>query len=61
MKNWKTTLMGCIAGVFALVLPIIQAGDFSKLETKDFIIAAIAVVWGIVQKDSNVTGGTVPQ
>lgn len=62
MKNWKTSLMGFLAAFWILAQPIISNGNFDFVrDYKQLILAAIAAVWGIVQKDNNVTGGTVEQ
>ncbi len=57
-KNWKTTLLGFISGVAVLLANV----DFdAPVEWTNFILPALLVLWGVVQKDSNVTGGQVVQ
>ena len=57
-KNWKTTLLGFISGVAVLLANV----DFdAPVEWTNFILPVLLVLWGIVQKDSNVTGGKVVQ
>ena len=57
-KNWKTTLLGFISGVAVLLANV----DFdAPVEWTNFILPVLLVLWGVVQKDSNVTGGKVIQ
>jgi uncharacterized membrane protein HdeD (DUF308 family) len=57
-KNWKTTLLGFISGVAVLLANV----DFdAPVEWTNFILPVLLVLWGVVQKDSNVTGGQVIQ
>lgn len=57
-KNWKTTLFGFVTGLAAMFATV----DFSQpVKWEDFILPALLVLWGVVQKDSNVTGGQVVQ
>ena len=57
-KNWKTTLLGFISGVAVLLENV----DFdAPVEWTNFILPVLLVLWGVVQKDSNVTGGQVVQ
>ena len=57
-KNWKTTLLGFISGVAVLLANV----DFdAPVEWTNFILPVLLVLWGVVQKDSNVTGGQVVQ
>jgi uncharacterized membrane protein HdeD (DUF308 family) len=57
-KNWKTTLLGFISGVAVLLANV----DFdAPVEWTNFILPVLLVLWGVVQKDSNVTGGKVVQ
>ena len=58
MKNWKTTLFGCLAAIMIAVAPLIQTG---QIDWKAVIVAALVAGLGFVAKDSNVTGGTVQQ
>lgn len=58
MKNWKTTVFG---GVTAAGMGLSQSED-PILKTIGQILVVIGpVLLGIVAKDSNVTGGSVPQ
>jgi len=59
MKSWKTTVVGAIFGIgwgafkmFVLKQP---------LTASDFQTAAGITLLGAFSKDSNVTGGTIPQ
>ncbi len=57
-KNWKTTLLGFISGVAVLMANV----DFdAPVEWTNIILPVLLVLWGVVQKDSNVTGGKVVQ
>ena len=57
-KNWKTTLLGFMSGVAVLLANV----DFdAPVEWTNFILPVLLVLWGVVQKDSNVTGGKVVQ
>ncbi len=53
MKNWKTTL----AGFGLAVLNLIAQG----VNWKSALFSAALAIAGSVQKDHNVTGGTVDQ
>jgi uncharacterized membrane protein HdeD (DUF308 family) len=56
IKNWKTTLVGFVSGVVTLLATV----DFNKpVDWKDFILPVLFILWGVVQKDGNVTGGNV--
>lgn len=53
MKNWKTTLTGCLtAGIYA-ALTAIQNGN---LEPRDIAIVGGIAALGVLAKDLNVTG-----
>ena len=58
MKNWKTSLCGCLAAVMIAIAPILQTG---QVDWKTLIIAALVAAFGFLSKDFNVTGGTVQQ
>lgn len=53
MKNWKTTIVGAIAGGLIAIQPLLANGavDFKAL-AYGFAIAAL----GVVSKDFNVSG-----
>lgn len=53
MKNWKTSVVG-FAG--AVIFAISNQPDWKHL-----LMAVLIATAGLVAKDSNVTGGTVPQ
>jgi hypothetical protein len=58
IKNWKTTLAGFMTGLISLLATV----DFNKpFDPKDLILPALFILWGVVQKDGNVTGGTINQ
>ena len=55
MPNWKTTIAGLIAGL------AVAYANYSGPNTWQGYIAALGpVAIGILAKDFNVTGGTVP-
>lgn len=54
--SWKTTLVGLLCAIAIVVIPIIQTGSVTL---RDIIIAVCIAVAGYLQKDLNVTGGTV--
>ena len=57
-KNWRTTLTGLLTGVGIILYPLIVSGTPITLA---HIGAAIATtVYGMISKDANVTGGTIP-
>ena len=56
--NWKTTLFGFLAGAVTFVGSYLESGQFSW---KALLAGAVMAGWGAVQKDMNVTGGTVAQ
>jgi hypothetical protein len=58
MKNWKTTLAGCVSAALYAGLAILQTG---KLDPKDIALAAGIAALGFLAKDLNVTGGSVKQ
>ena len=58
MKNWKTTLAGCVSAALYAVIAAVQAG---KVDPKDLAIAGGLAAIGILAKDLNVTGGSVSQ
>ncbi len=55
MKNWRSSLAGLATGA-ALIYAGIKTGNH------ELVLAGIAAITqGLVSKDSNVTGGTIPQ
>ena len=56
MKNWKTTLAGILGAILIGIVPVLQSG---KISVEALAIAAVVAVGGLLQKDHNVTGGTV--
>ena len=57
--NWKTSLIGLVSGVLAWTVMYLQSGNV--LDWKAWAIGAVLTIQGLVQKDFNVSGGTVPQ
>lgn len=55
MKNWKTTLVGAIAGGLIAIQPLLATG---AVDIKALITGFAFAAFGIVAKDFNVTGGT---
>lgn len=58
IKNWKTTLFGCLTGI-AMYISTMDVND--PLAWKKAILPIAIIIWGVVQKDGNVTGGNVNQ
>lgn len=56
MKNWKTTTAGMAAGAMYLFSQSYQTG----MTFKAWVGAAGIALVGILAKDFNVTGGSVP-
>ena len=54
MKNWKTTLAGCLSAALYAALTLMQTG---KMEPKEIALAAGIAALSILAKDLNVTGG----
>ena len=57
MKNWKTSLAGIVAIIFAGLVQL----KYLTPEQGVVISGAILGIIGLVAKDNNVTGGSVPQ
>jgi hypothetical protein len=58
MKNWKTTIAGCLtAGIYAAAA-LLQQGN---MDWKDIAVTAGLAAVGVLAKDMNVTGGSVTQ
>ncbi len=59
MKNWKTTLMGVLGGLFMLFGPRLSGDQGAPAVTIGNIGAAAAIaVLGALAKDHDATGGT---
>ncbi len=58
MKNWKTTLFGCLTAV-ATYLGTVDWNN--PVDWKTLIAPILIAVWSFFQKDMNVTGGTTTQ
>lgn len=60
MKNWKTTLAGCLGAVAAYLA---TASDVAPwLQSVGQLLAPLSVALiGFFAKDSNVTGGSIQQ
>jgi hypothetical protein len=64
MKSWKTTVLGVVTIVGALIgaAKFYLDGDAATNPDWPVVFAACAAGWGlIVAKDSQVTGGTISQ
>lgn len=64
MKNWKTSLMGIIVGCMPIIDGIVNAyssGVFTGKSGMELIAGIGMVIYGLVSKDHNVTGGTTLQ
>ena len=62
MKNWKTTVIGFLLGIYPLIESIIDAynsGYFTDKTGYQFWFGLGIIVFGYLSKDHNVTGGTV--
>lgn len=58
MKNWRTTAAGLIGAVIIGIVPVIKDG---KINWEAVTVAAVIAVAGFLQKDKQVTGGSVKQ
>jgi hypothetical protein len=58
MKNWYTTLAGCIGAVAQVVYSLLSQGT---VDMKTILSAVGLAVLGFLAKDFNVTGGTKQQ
>lgn len=56
MKNWRTSLIGCLIAIVVAVQPMITTG---LIDWKQIGFAALIAAFGFISKDANVTGGTV--
>ena len=59
-KNWKTSLFGALLGAGLLFGQGI-AGKGPAVNTDNLVPAVAAIIAGLVQKDSDVTGGSRKQ
>ena len=58
-KNWKTTLLGVLGGLFMLFGPRLQGDGTAPPITAGNVGAAAAIaLLGAVAKDHDMTGGT---
>ena len=58
MKNWKTTLFGCLT---AAGLGMINSEDATVKLIGQLLSVISPIIWAVYTKDKNVTGGNVPQ
>jgi hypothetical protein len=61
MKSWKTTLSGIVVGLMPILDAVdtaYKAGAFSGKTGGELIAGIGIVIFGVVSKDHNVTGGT---
>ena len=56
LTNWKTSLVGIFVGGMYVVANAYQPG----MSWKTWLVGAGIALWGLVMKDFNTTGGTVP-
>ncbi|MBV6342777.1 hypothetical protein [Candidatus Magnetobacterium casense] len=61
MKSWKTTVMGVMAIITALISAATGIINGTPVDWTAIITAIMAGVGLIAAKDSNVTGGTIRQ
>jgi hypothetical protein len=62
MKNWKTSLLGLLGGLFMLFGPRLAGDSTAPAVTLHNVLgAAIVAAAGLAAKDHNVTGGTTQQ
>lgn len=59
MKNWKTTLVGLLAGGTISIDAFINQGF--TIGWKQAVVGLAIALIGALAKDHNVTGGTKPQ
>ena len=57
--SWKTTAMGYVAAALTAMSSYVQNGTIDLKDPKLWAAVAFAV-WGRIQKDGDVTGGTTP-
>jgi hypothetical protein len=57
MKNWRTTAVGVLGGIFWACLPIMKSGTFDiHTDWINLVEAAGIVVFGYFAKDAGVSG-----
>ena len=61
MKNWKTTVMGCLAILAAIINAAVGMIGGTPVDWAATMTAIFAGIGLISAKDSNVTGGTIRQ
>lgn len=63
MKNWKTTLLGALAGLAMLFGNAVQSRQSggAPITIGNLLGPAMVTLLGLVSKDHNVTGGTTVQ
>lgn len=53
-SSWRTTLMGYLRAAIAVIIPIVQDGNFDMNKDWPFLLYAVATaISGRVQKDSD--------
>lgn len=55
MKNWKTSLIGCV-GAAITAISIYQNNGGNLSDWKLYLFPVLLAIWGVVQKDAGVTG-----
>lgn len=53
MKNWRTTIIGCIGAAWLAIEPIITTGE---IDYKKLAMAAGVAAFSFLVKDAHVTG-----
>lgn len=53
MKNWKTTLVGAVAGGLVAIQPLLTTGS---IDGKALLTGFALAFFGLVAKDFNVSG-----
>jgi hypothetical protein len=56
ITSWKTTLLGLVVGGLTIATQTYTQG----MSWKAWVTGVAIAIWGMVQKDANVTGGTIP-
>ena len=56
IKNWKTTLMGCISAIATYLITV----DWTNpVALKTAILPILIIIYGVISKDADQTGNTV--